>query len=161
MNLTEKTKERLQTGLLAALLGGLGTVLTAMLKEASGPFWKHVLPAIGSTNLLWLCLLLLLTNLFSGAWLLFLIFGDKAKRVRRRYEFLKERGFWKHRNTGEFVCGNCLLVGIESPLSAMTYSDSHGNHVKTVWECGRKDCKTDYPLAKEDIDGTAKSKPGS
>jgi len=161
MSLKETTKETLTKALLAGLLGAAGYILQSLAKEAAEPFAKHVLPAISSTTLLWLCLLLLLTNLVTGTWLLFLIFGDKAKGVRRRYDFLKERGFWKHRNTGEFVCGNCLLVGIESPLAAMTYSDSHGDHVKTVWECGRKDCKTDYPLAKEDVDAIAKSKPVS
>src|SRR5207249_5805974 len=33
----------------------------------------------------------------------------RSRRVLlAKYEHLKERGFWKNRKTGQYVCGNCL-----------------------------------------------------
>ena len=79
MQITESTKEKIRSGLLSALLGGLGFVALAIGKETSKPFADHVVAAISSTTLLWLSLLLFLTSLFLGSWLAFLVFSDKAE----------------------------------------------------------------------------------
>ena len=144
MQVTESTKEKIRSGLLTALLGGLGFVGTAIVKDASKPFADYVVPAIGSTSLLWLSVLLLLTSLFLGSWLVFVIFADKAERVRRNYTHLEKRGFWVHSKTGDRFCGNCLIAGIESPLACFSIHYPNGNFQKRIWLCGRKDCKIEY-----------------
>ena len=138
MTITESTKEKLRSGLLATLLGGLGAVLTSIAKETSKPFADYVIPAIGSRNLLWLSLLLLLTTLVSLTWLLFLIFADKAKRLRGKYDFFEKAGYWVNKKTKMKVCGNCILVGIESPLHSGTMNNQNR------WFCGVKTCQTSY-----------------
>ena len=151
MQITESTKEKIRSGLLSALLGGLGFVALAIVKETSTPFANYVVTAISSTTLLWLSLLLFLTSLFLGVWLAFLVFGDKAARVRKNYQHLERRGFWVHCKTGQRVCGNCLITGIESPLACFSFVYPNGQLHRSVWVCGRKDCGSEYPCEKGDV----------
>ena len=122
----------------------------AIVKEASKPFADHVVAAISSTTLLWLSLLLFLTSLFLGSWLAFLVFSDKAERARRNYTHLDKRGFWVHKKTGQRVCGNCLIAGIESPLACFSFHYPNGQFHRNGWVCGIKDCKTEYHWEKGD-----------
>ena len=150
MQITESTKEKIRSGLLSALFGGIGFVALALVKETSEPFANHVVAAISSTTLLWLSLLLLMTSLFLGAWLALLVFSDKAHRVRRHYTHLDMRGFWVHKDTGQRVCGNCLIAGIESPLACFSFHYPSGNLQRNAWVCGIKDCRTEYHWEKGD-----------
>ena len=138
VKISEATKEKIRSGLLSALLGGLGFVALAIFEETSKPFADHVVSAISSTTLLWLSLLLLLASLFLGSWLLVLVFGDKSERLRRQHRHSEARGFWIHRESGQRVCGNCLIDGICSPLALNYHSE------KAWWQCGRKECGMSY-----------------
>ena len=160
MQITESTIEKTRSRLLMALIGGLGVVCTSILKQASKPFADHVVPAIGSANMLWLSLLLLLTTLVCGTWLLFLIFGDKVERTRRKYLHLQTRGFWIHRKTSQRVCGNCLIIGIESPLACFAFHSSSGALHRNAWVCGKKECNNEYFYEQGDLDeGTLSIRP--
>ena len=138
MAITKETKDRLLRYLAMLLVGALGYILQSLTREVAAPIAEHVVPAISKTTLLWLCLLLGLVSVVSITWLLILIFGDPVARLKRRYEFVEVPGFWKHRETGQRVCGSCLLNGIESPL-AKTGDDFH-----IYWQCTNKNCMLKY-----------------
>ena len=144
MSLKESTKEKIVTGLWSVMIGGLAIVGTSMWKEASKPFADYVVPAIGSTTLLWLSLLLFLLCIGLGSWCCYTVFGDKAARARKKYLHLIDRGFWIHRNDKTKVCGKCLLQGIESPLSRFGYPDTRSGKVENRWECGARGCDGSY-----------------
>ena len=143
MAISESTKEKLWLALQTAIVAGLGVVGTSIWKEASKPFADYVVPAIGSTTLLWLSLLLFLLCALLGSWCLYLVFGDKSARTRRRYSHLQDRGFWVHRHTGAKFCGNCLIAGVESPLSRLAFTHNNGA-VTQAWTCGVKGCAAEY-----------------
>jgi hypothetical protein len=136
---TDSIKERLLFGLGGLILGVAGTVGASLLKDAYPPFEKDVLPAISKNSLVLLCLLLLMICLAGGSWLVVLLLEDKATKLKKRYDFLPERAFYKEKKTGAFVCSNCLLTGMESPL-AKTY-----NQGQPIWRCTNKDCFISYP----------------
>jgi hypothetical protein len=134
MKFTETIKERLLSGLGGMILGVGGMLGASLLKDAYPPFEQNVLPAISKGTLLLLSLLLLMTNLVCGAWLVALLWGDREKRILDKYEFLPDRGFFKNKKTGAFFCGSCLAKGIESPLVKLQAGPS------LHWECVNKDC---------------------
>lgn len=135
MKITESTKERIRQGILTTMLGGLGYVSLSIVQDASQPFASYVVPAIGSSLLLWLSVLLLIGNLFLGTWLVILIFGDAASSLKKKYLFLERRGFYEHRESKHKACANCLGKGLEFPLAAS--ADAHGEW----WMCVNNDCR--------------------
>ena len=139
VKLTDSIKERLLFGLGGVILGAAGGVGASILQDVYPPFEKDVLPAISKNSLMLLCLLLMMVCLASGAWLVALLWGDKVAILKRRCEFLPERAFYKDKKTGTFICSNCLLNGMESPL-AKTY-----NQGQPIWRCTNKDCFLSYP----------------
>jgi hypothetical protein len=149
MKLPEKVREWWPLALISGILGGIGTLLTSIYQDAVGPFLAHVLPAVNNKTLLLLCLLLFLVCMLMIAWVAFIAFGDKA-RMMRNYEHLETRGFWVHRKTGKRVCGNCLIKGIESPLTVLSVSGYRSGSV-ILWVCGNKDCDKRYPFEQGDI----------
>jgi hypothetical protein len=135
--------ETIKSRLLSALIGGLITlgavVGAALIKESYPTFEADVLPAISKSTLWLLSLLLLTTNLISGAWLASFLWGDKQKRLLKKYTFDTNRGFYRKNGTGEIYCGNCFLYNVESPLARST--DINGN---PIWVCGKISCKRSH-----------------
>jgi len=83
-----------------------------------------------------------------------LLYCSNSKRMmQRRYQHLLKRGFWVHRKTGQRVCGNCLIAGIESPLSCFSVIYPNGTFQRYGWFCGRKDCNTEYHYETGDVPG--------
>jgi hypothetical protein len=139
VKVTDSIKERLLFGLGGVILGAAGGVGASILQDVYPPFEKDVLPAISKNSLVLLCLLLLMICLAGGAWLIALLWEDKATKLKKRYDFLPERAFYKEKKTGAFICSNCLLAGMESPL-AKTY-----NQGQPIWRCTNKSCSLFYP----------------
>jgi hypothetical protein len=77
--------------------------------------------------------------------------ASSKKLLIRKYQHLETRGFWIHRKTKQRVCGNCLLVGIESPLACFSFPQPRPMQPVNSWVCGRKDCKTQYFVSPEDL----------
>jgi hypothetical protein len=147
MKISEAIKERILIGLITLLSGAIGVLLTSIYKDAAAPFLQNVMPAINNKTLLLLCLLLLLIILILGTWIAFLVFGDKTKRIMRKYEFVKTRGFYVHRQTGGKICANCLISnGIESPLTPSVVA---GN--RFYWECAILACGRKYEMKSQEV----------
>jgi len=145
---TDSIKEKL----LSALAGGLITLAAltggSFLKETYQPLLTAVLPAVSKTSLALLCLLLLTICLVSVPWLIALLFAgkerDKVETLKEKYDFLPDRAFYKDKKSDMFICSNCLLNGMESPL-AKTY-----NHGQAIWRCTNKGCFISYPRPDEE-----------
>ena len=105
-------KQKIEAVLLPLVTAALGFVLSPFCRG----FWvwcaEVALPALTKpqklslvASLTILCLVLALA-----------LYRASSKRLLiRRYEFQPTRGYWKHRKTGQPVCGSCLIAGIESP----------------------------------------------
>jgi len=76
--------------------------------------------------------------------------SSSSSRLRSKYTHLDDRGFWLHRKTGKRFCGNCLIKGIESPLTVHSFSNYPSEPVNR-WVCGNKDCDNKYPYEPGDI----------
>lgn len=124
-------KEKVVPALLTTLLGALGYVLQHLAQQAYGPFLANVLPALDKGLLLSLALLLLLSNLILGAFLLFLIFGDS----KRNYDYDPKIGWYTHKKTQEHVCSSCMIKGIVSPLRLTAPNQ---------YKCSNKDCMVPF-----------------
>ena|SRR5258708_39803605 len=143
MKLSDTTKERLTVALISSLSGLLSVAFSGVIKEAVLPFVQDVVPLLDNKSLLWLCFLSLLVNLLLGAFAGGLLWVFHFNNPKRNYEFLPQRGFYRHKKTGQFFCPNCLLKNIESPLGKA------GTQIATtltpVWNCRNLDCKSIFP----------------
>lgn len=74
---------------------------------------------------------------------------SKPHQAMEDYEHQKDRGFWVNPKTGERVCGNCIVHGIVSPLSAVGKTQ-RDHSVAPVWRCGRTECDKSYARCKDD-----------
>jgi len=87
----------------------------------------------------------------SVAWIFILHkrLSQSGRHISEDYQHMKDRGFWVNRKTGDRVCGNCILSGIVSPLSAVRKT-RRNNTVAPVWRCGRTECDKSYSRHKDD-----------
>lgn len=145
-------KEKIETVLLALTTTCLGFVVSPF---CTG-FWNWcaniVLPALSRKEKM--SLVGTLTILCVA--LAFALYRASSKRLLiRRYEFQTHRGYWKHRKTGQPVCGNCLISGIVSPLTFFSNPSTSPGLFCNSWHCGRKECGTegfvDNAKSKDDI----------
>ena len=136
--------KRIAEAVLPLLTGVLGFVASPFLLGFWGYAADVALPKLSKQQHLSLLATLTIICLLLAV----LVYRNASKSVMLgKYQHSTKEGFWKHRKTGERVCGNCLLLGIQSPLSAYSYS----NGQKNLWECGVKTCEKQYPLSDEDM----------
>ncbi len=57
-----------------------------------------------------------------------------AEKLQDKYEFIKEFGVYKSKESGNYFCASCLMKNIESPLMVR----------RTGLRCGLKDCGKFY-----------------
>jgi hypothetical protein len=79
-----------------------------------------------------------------GSLLLFSFFCNPVKRLQKCYDFDREYGFYRHKKTGKIICSNCLLKGIESPLTEGCRRE--GLTKITVLVCVNKTCRSTYRI---------------
>jgi hypothetical protein len=106
--------------LLAALAGVLGYLSGFLIKEIGPPFLEKALPEISKTALLTICLLLLVFLLLASASCIYLWRQLSQKPKMKDYIFVKEIGVYKHRKTGDYVCGKCFSSGNHSPVAEVS-----------------------------------------
>jgi hypothetical protein len=75
----------------------------------------------------------------------------RPHKVSDDYEHLHNRGFWVHKQTGQRVCGSCILSEIASPLTVYAIKNSFGQYTRRAWICGRVDCETEYFFKEGDV----------
>src|ERR1035437_1181890 len=145
-------KQKIEAVLLPLLAAALGFVLSPFCRG----FWdwcsEVALPALTKPQKLSLVASLAILCLV----LAFALYRASSKRLLiRRYEFQTNRGYWKHRKTGQPVCGNCLISGIVSPLTFLSNPSTNHGLFYNSWHCGRKECGiegfVDNAKSKDDI----------
>jgi hypothetical protein len=130
-------KQKIEAVLLPLLTGALGFVLSPFFRGLWDWCANVALPALSKTQKL---------SLVAGLAILCLVLGfalyraSSKKLLIRKYEFQTSRGYWKHRKTGRPVCGNCLISGIESPLTFLSNPSTNPGLFFNSWQCGRKEC---------------------
>jgi hypothetical protein len=59
---------------------------------------------------------------------------SSAKILQDKYDFVKEIGIYKSKESGHYFCASCLMKNIESPLT----------ETQSGWRCELKDCGKFY-----------------
>lgn len=130
------------TAVTATLLAGLlGFVISPFTHDLWSFGADTFLPKLSRQGQLSLVVTLAILCLVLGV-LLYRSYSQKL--LLRKYEYFEKRGFWVHRKTGQRVCGNCLISGIESPLACCSFLYPNGQFQRNAWVCSRKMCKMEY-----------------
>jgi len=150
-SMKQETAKEITAAVLGTLIGGaIGFVASPFLREMWAFCADTVLPRLSPQARLSLVATLATLSLVLGI----LLYSASSKRLLiRRYRHVQDRGFWVDRKSGKTrVCGNCLIDGIVSPLTAYSYS---GHTIQNRWTCDRKDCGRTYPADKDDFKSDA------